>query len=56
MKLKVNSTFNKSTDTGYEVIVNIDELIDAIIASDKFDDLADEVIEYASEQQPEQQG
>ena len=40
MTIKVNATFNKSKDTSYEVNVDIDDLIEALIASDSFGDLA----------------
>lgn len=43
MTIKVNATFNKSKDTGYEVNIDIDELIEALIASDSLGDLADAI-------------
>lgn len=40
MTIKVNATFNKSKDTGYEVEINIEDLVDAIIEAGNLDDLA----------------
>lgn len=39
--VKVRATFNKSKDTGYEV--NVEEIIEALIASDSLGDLADAI-------------